>query len=96
MLPLTKVTEISRIGYGFMASKVLFAALDLDLFTRLAAGPKSLASLAGESGIAENRLLTLLTPGTLSERAREAGFAQAVVQELIPELTKVLTARKPR
>ena len=79
MQPLTKVTEISQIGYGFMASKVLFAALDLDLFTRLAAGPKLLARLAGESGIAENRLLTLLTAcvslGLLVKS--ESGYANA-------------------
>jgi hypothetical protein len=30
--PLTDVRDISRIAYGFMASKALFAALNLDLF----------------------------------------------------------------
>jgi hypothetical protein len=30
--PLENVRDISQIAYGFMASKVLFAALDLDLF----------------------------------------------------------------
>jgi hypothetical protein len=30
--PLHNVRDISQIAYGFMASKVLFAALDLDLF----------------------------------------------------------------
>jgi SAM-dependent methyltransferase len=79
MQQLTKVTEISRIAYGFMASKVLFAALDLDLFTRLAVGPKSLSSLVGESGIAENRLLTLLTACTsLGMLVKsESGYANA-------------------
>jgi len=38
----------------------------------------------------------LLTPATLSKRAREAGFAEVGVQELIPEITKVLTATKPQ
>ncbi len=38
----------------------------------------------------------LLTPGTLGERACEVGFAKVMVQELIPEITKVLTATKPR
>jgi nitroreductase len=33
---------------------------------------------------------------TLGERVREAGFAEVAVQELIPEITKVLTATKPR
>jgi hypothetical protein len=33
--PLTDVRDISRIAYGFIASKALFAALELDLFSRL-------------------------------------------------------------
>ena len=61
MEPLTDVRAISRIAYGFMASKVLFAALNLDLFSRVSAQPKTLAELAEETGIAANRLLTLLT-----------------------------------
>ncbi len=35
MEPLTHVRDISRIAYGFMASKALFASLNLDLFSRL-------------------------------------------------------------
>jgi hypothetical protein len=31
MVPLTDVRQISRIAYGFIASKALFAALNLDL-----------------------------------------------------------------
>ena len=38
----------------------------------------------------------LLTSDTLSERPHEAGFAEVGVQELLPEITKVLTATKPR
>ncbi len=33
--------ELSRIAYGFMASKALFAALGIDLFSRLADGPRT-------------------------------------------------------
>jgi 2-hydroxy-4-(methylsulfanyl)butanoate S-methyltransferase len=40
--PITDVRDISRIGYGFMASRALFAALDADVFGRLANGPKTL------------------------------------------------------
>lgn len=61
MKPLTDVREISQIAYGFMASKALFAALNLDVFTRLASGPKSLEALAAEADIVASRLRTLLT-----------------------------------
>jgi ubiquinone/menaquinone biosynthesis C-methylase UbiE len=59
--PIDDVREISRIAYGFMGSKALFAALELDLFTRLDGGPKTVDELAGETGIARQRLVTLLT-----------------------------------
>jgi predicted O-methyltransferase YrrM len=59
--PITDVREISRIGYGFMASRALFAALDLDLFGHLAAGPKDLGALAKATGIAPERLVALLS-----------------------------------
>ena len=45
--PITDVRDISRIGYGFMASQALFAALELDVFGRLADGPKSLPHARG-------------------------------------------------
>jgi 2-hydroxy-4-(methylsulfanyl)butanoate S-methyltransferase len=57
--PLTDVRDISRIAYGFIASKALFAALELDLFGRLIE-PKSLDALARESGIPARRVKTLL------------------------------------
>jgi cyclopropane fatty-acyl-phospholipid synthase-like methyltransferase len=59
--PITDVREISRIGYGFMASRALFAALDLDVFGRLADGPRDLPALARDTGVAPNRLLALLS-----------------------------------
>ena len=61
MTPITDVREISRIGYGFMASQALFAALDLDVFGRLADGPKDLPTLALETGVASHRLVALLS-----------------------------------
>jgi len=57
--PLTDVRDISRIAYGFIASKALFAALELDLFSRLLE-PKSIDALARESGIPARRVTTLL------------------------------------
>jgi hypothetical protein len=47
--PLHNVRDISQIAYGFKASKVLFAALDLDLFGLLAAAPKTSDQLAGDT-----------------------------------------------
>lgn len=61
MEPISDVREITRIAYGFKASKALFVGVELDLFSRLAESGKSLSSLAAETGVAENRLETLLT-----------------------------------
>ena len=58
--PIEDVREISAITYGFMASKALFAALEFDLFTHIAQGADSIGALAKVTGIAENRLATLL------------------------------------
>jgi 2-hydroxy-4-(methylsulfanyl)butanoate S-methyltransferase len=59
--PIDDVREISRIAYGFMGSKALFAALDLDLFGRLSNGPRSLEELARETAIEPGRLGKVLT-----------------------------------
>jgi predicted O-methyltransferase YrrM len=59
--PITDVREISRIGYGFMASRALFAALDLDLFGHLADGPQDLAALARATRVAPERLVALMS-----------------------------------
>ena len=53
--------EISRIAFGFMASKALFAGLHIDVFTQLADGPKNSAAIAKESEIPMNRVTTLMT-----------------------------------
>jgi 2-hydroxy-4-(methylsulfanyl)butanoate S-methyltransferase len=57
--PLTDVRDISRIAYGFMASKALFAALNLDLFSLLTES-RTFEGLVEESGVAAHRLNTLL------------------------------------
>jgi len=59
--PIEDVREISRIAYGFMASKALFAALHLDVFSRLDARPQTAAELAADAGVAEARMQTLLS-----------------------------------
>jgi hypothetical protein len=39
--PLDDVRDISKLAYGFMASKTLFVALELDVFGHLAGGAKT-------------------------------------------------------
>jgi predicted O-methyltransferase YrrM len=56
-----EVGEISAITYGFMASKALFAAVEFDLFTHIARGADGMSALEQATGIAENRLVALLT-----------------------------------
>lgn len=58
--PITDVREISRIAYGFMGSKALFSALNIDLFGRLAGTTKAFDRLVEETGVAPNRLRTIL------------------------------------
>ncbi len=58
--PVSGRSELSEIAYGFMASKALFAALELDLFSRLAAGPQTASELTDATGVAPNRMRTLL------------------------------------
>ena len=53
--------DVSRIAFGFMASKALFAALHVDLFSHLSKDPKSEEDLAKASGIPLNRIITLTT-----------------------------------
>ncbi len=59
--PITDVREISNIAYGYMASRALFAALELDLFTRLSGAEKSLELLSKETKVSPNLLQPLLT-----------------------------------
>lgn len=58
--PISNVREISRIAYGFIASKALFTALHLDLFGLLSDGAKSMADLADSLKIPESRLTPLV------------------------------------
>lgn len=58
--PVRDRQELSRIAYGFMASKALFTALGIDLFTRLADGPRTTEELCTATGVPGNRLRTLL------------------------------------
>jgi 2-hydroxy-4-(methylsulfanyl)butanoate S-methyltransferase len=85
--PIDDVSEISAITYGFMASKALFGALEFDLFTHIAQGADSSSALAKVTGIAENRLVTLLAAlkslGLISEADGRLVNAPATSRYLI-------------
>jgi 2-hydroxy-4-(methylsulfanyl)butanoate S-methyltransferase len=85
--PLTDVRDISRIAYGFMGSKALFAALNIDLFSHLAGSGKTLETLVNETGVASNRLSTLLAAltaiGLVARRGDTYGNAPASDRYLV-------------
>ena len=85
--PIEDVREISAITYGFMASKALFAALEFDLFTHIAQGAASTSALAATTGVAENRLVTLLAAlksvGLISEADGRLANAPATARYLV-------------
>lgn len=58
--PLTDVREISKLAYGFMASKALFAALNLELFGHVSRGARTEHELSDLTGIALHRMETLI------------------------------------
>lgn len=60
MKPISDVGGISRLAYGFMGSKALFAALNLDLFTLVSEGADSTQALAEKTAIDGARMETLL------------------------------------
>jgi SAM-dependent methyltransferase len=53
--------DVSRVAFGFMASKALFAGLHVDMFTLLAEGPKTAAEISSKTDIPVNRITTLIT-----------------------------------
>jgi SAM-dependent methyltransferase len=87
MKPIDDVRQISAITYGFLASKALFAALDLDLFTKIARGTTTLEALADATRTSPNRLRTLLTTlktvGLISESGGTFANAPATANYLV-------------
>lgn len=59
--PITEAEDISRIAFGFMASKALFVALHMDLFSLLSEKPQTAGELAASADTPENRVVTVLT-----------------------------------
>src|SRR3982074_998251 len=62
MKPIEDVRDISALTYGFIASKALFAAVELDLFTKIARGADTLSKIAETTGVAANRPRPVPTP----------------------------------
>lgn len=58
---IAEAEEISEIAFGFMASKALFAALHVGLFTKLSERPKRIEEIAAEANTPVNRIQTLMT-----------------------------------
>jgi SAM-dependent methyltransferase len=59
--PIKEAEQISNIAFGFMASKALFVALHMNVFTNLSGTSKSATVLAEEADVPENRMTTILT-----------------------------------
>jgi ubiquinone/menaquinone biosynthesis C-methylase UbiE len=57
----TTAEDVSRVAFGFMGSKALFAALHIDVFTHLSDGPKALSEVSQSTEIPLNRVTTLMT-----------------------------------
>jgi hypothetical protein len=87
MKPIEDVRDISALTYGFIASKALFAALELDLFTKIARGTDTLDGIVRSTGTAANRMRTLLTAlktvGLVTERGGRFANAPATATWLV-------------
>lgn len=58
--PVDDRRRLSDIAYGFLGSKALFAALGLDLFSRVAEGARTVEELSAGTAVAANRMRTLV------------------------------------
>lgn len=59
--PLETSEELSHIAFGFMASKALFGALHIDLFSRISEGAGTIEEICSATAIPRNRIVTLTT-----------------------------------
>jgi precorrin-6B methylase 2 len=53
--------DLSRVAFGFMASKALFGALHIDLFSRISEGVVTIEDLAAATKVPRNRITTIVT-----------------------------------
>jgi SAM-dependent methyltransferase len=89
--PLTEVREISKLAYGFMASKALFSALNLELFGHVSKGARTVETLSAATGVPVHRLETLIAAlvscGVLTRKGSAVGNAPATDTYLVPGAT---------
>ena len=81
--------EVSRIAFGFMASKALFAGLHIGVFTLLADGPKKSADIAKIAEVPMNRVTTLMT--ALTSIGLKLGHANLLLTQM-PNATRPAAA----
>lgn len=53
--------ELSMVAFGFMASKALFAALHIDLFSKLSGTSMAIDEISAATAVPRNRIVTLVT-----------------------------------
>jgi ubiquinone/menaquinone biosynthesis C-methylase UbiE len=53
--------DLSHIAFGFMASKALFGALHVDLFTKISEGAGTIEEICAATKVPRNRIVTLTT-----------------------------------
>ncbi|MEM6497871.1 MAG: methyltransferase dimerization domain-containing protein, partial [Pseudomonadota bacterium] len=53
--------DLSHIAFGFMASKALFGALHIDLFSKISDGAGSIEEICAATKVPRNRIVTLTT-----------------------------------
>ena len=59
-LPITDVRDVSKLAYGFMASKALFSALNIELFGLISRGKNSAEEISAATGVPVFRVKTLV------------------------------------
>jgi SAM-dependent methyltransferase len=86
--PLTEVRQISKLAYGFMASKALFAALNLELFGHISRGARTAQALSELTGVPVHRMKTLIaalvSTGVLVREDGSLANAPATETYLVP------------
>ena len=88
----TGADRIEQVAFGFMASKVLFSAIDFELFTQLAKGPLDAEELRNRLGIHRRSIRdfldALVALGMLERRGE-------VYSNILGKPTSIWTARNP-
>jgi predicted O-methyltransferase YrrM/DNA-binding transcriptional ArsR family regulator len=85
---LTDVRQISHVAYGFLLSKALFGALNLELFGHIADGATTVTELNRRTGVSQSSLSTLLSAllsvGLVSREGDTISNSPAAQRYLVP------------